>query len=180
MLIRHFALAPNGRQCEVSAIDCGVGALGDHQVRLGVYGTWASNMVGICNADTGESVCEPVQEIAHVASVRIRNGTEVLVGLGNGCLISYDLVFSTGTDVAFTLAGRKQLSLGVEPVMLSASASELQIEGSSQIVSLGERISVIHRERGRVMASSTSGKVRSSCACTDCPLICFWIRPRPQ
>jgi hypothetical protein len=139
---------------------------------LVAVGRWGSNEVLLYAMPDLRLLGEAKSEVSHPASVRIQN-SQVLVGLGNGTLVTYDIKKCDSPE----LGVRRILTLGIEPLLLASCAIDLEIEGEKQIVALSERVSVIYSERGRLMASSISGKVGSKIvACEYQPLMFLVFR----
>ncbi len=140
--------------CEVSCLAAGL-IDGSAQPLVAIC-RWGSNEVSLFAMPDLRMVGEPKYENSHPVSVRIHD-SQVLVGLGNGTLVTYDIKSPDGPE----LGARRVLTLGIEPLLLASCSVELEIEGGKQIVALAERVSVIYSERGRMLASSISGKVRT-------------------
>jgi hypothetical protein len=143
---------------EISCIDVDVVDVLGSSREVVALGWWGSNTIGLYALPDFSLLGELKLEASHPSSIRIRPGWQVLVGLGSGLLVAYDITIDSAGCLA--LANRKQLSLGVEPILLSTSMSDLLLDGDKQMAALGDRVSVIYRERGRVLASSMTGKVR--------------------
>ena len=90
---------------------------------------------------------------------------QLLAGLSDGVLVTYDLSASAGENGKLVVLNRKASRLGQAPLRLEAVHSSVEgaaEEQGERILALGlsERMSVIFESKGRVDFSSVSKRVR--------------------
>lgn len=108
-------------------------------------------------------------KMSPISTITPSSGVQLLAGLSDGSLVTYDLQLSDDGPGGIVVAGRKASSLGTQPLRLCAIRDWQSDDEQVVAIGLSERTSVLFESRNRIDFSSISKKA-------SCPV---HTRPRP-
>ena len=132
---------------------------------LCAIGFWGSNSVVLASS-TDLAILEQIAEASLPRSIVMKRSSEassadssnsllMLIGQGDGTVTTRTVSFgetpSLGIAEKITIGDRNVMALGRTPVHLTMSPAQ---DGSSQILSLSDRVSIIYEEQERISRSS--------------------------